>query len=254
MRQKVIAGNWKMNKTLFQAAELIQDLKAHEIKGDKKVILCAPFTNLFSLSQSMRGTKFLLGAQNMHFEDQGAFTGEISPLMLLSVNTEYVIIGHSERRQYFNETDEIVNKKVLAALKHGIKPIICVGETLEQREKGITPEVIEKQVNGALANLDEKSGLEDIIFAYEPIWAIGTGKTATPEDANAVCMMIRTIVESILGKKISENMPILYGGSVNSKNAKELFSMEHIDGGLVGGSSLKASEFIKIINYEDNND
>lgn len=250
MKPTIIAGNWKMNKTIFQSIEFIQDLLTHGIKGEKKVILCPPYTSLYILSQQVEGTPIKLSAQNMHYEDQGAYTGEISPLMLIGSNVEYVILGHSERRQYFSETDQIVNKKVLTAIRHGIKPILCVGETLEQREKGLANEVIKTQVENCLKDV-EVEDISRVMIAYEPVWAIGTGKTATPEDANNGCAHIREVVSKLYNDETAQRMSVLYGGSVNSKNAKQLFGMEQIDGGLIGGASLTVKEFLKIINFEE---
>lgn len=248
MREKIIAGNWKMNKTMAQSVEFFQELKNYRT-NERKIIVCVPYTDLYVLSRVLSDKEIKLGAQNMHFEEQGAYTGEISPLMLIENGVDYVIIGHSERRQYFNETDETVNLKVNYAITIGLKPILCVGETLDQREKGLTENVVKSQVINALKEVDIKS-VEDVIIAYEPIWAIGTGKTASSDDANDVCKLIRKTIEGIYGLETAQNIPILYGGSVTSKNAKELFGMEHIDGGLVGGGSLKPEEFAKIINYE----
>ena len=249
MRRKVIAGNWKMNLLPNEAIALIENL-APQVKDTKNdVIICVPFTDLFYSLLSVQGTNIKVGAQNMHFEEKGAYTGEVSGKMLKSINVEYVIIGHSERRQYFAETDETVNKKVKSALKYNLKPIICVGETLEQREAGKAEEIITKQTELALEGLTEDE-METIILAYEPIWAIGTGKTATSQDANEAIKAIRGQVRSMFGDKVADEIIILYGGSVNASNAKELFETSDIDGGLVGGASLKADEFAKIVNYD----
>lgn len=249
MRRKVIAGNWKMNMLPNEAIALIENL-APQVKDTKNdVIICVPFTDLFYSLLSVQGTNIKVGAQNMHFEEKGAYTGEVSGKMLESINVEYVIIGHSERRQYFAETDETVNKKVKAALKYNLKPIICVGETLEQREAGQAEQIITTQTKLALEGLTEEE-MKDITLAYEPIWAIGTGKTATSEDANDAIKAIREQVRSIFGDKVADEIIILYGGSVNASNAKELFETSDIDGGLVGGASLKADEFAKIVNYD----
>ncbi|MBR3249457.1 MAG: triose-phosphate isomerase [Clostridia bacterium] len=249
MRRKVIAGNWKMNLLPNEAIALIENL-APQVKDTKNdVIICVPFTDLFYSLLSVQGTNIKVGAQNMHFEEKGAYTGEVSGEMLKSINVEYVIIGHSERRQYFAETDETVNKKVKAALKYNLKPIICVGETLEQREAGKAEEIITNQTKLALEGLTAEE-MENITLAYEPIWAIGTGKTATSEDANEAIKAIRGQVRNMLGEKVADEIIILYGGSVNASNAKELFETSDIDGGLVGGASLKADEFAKIVNYD----
>ena len=249
MRRKVIAGNWKMNMLPNEAIALIENL-APQVKDTKNdVIICVPFTDLFYSLLSVQGTNIKVGAQNMHFEEKGAYTGEVSGEMLKSINVEYVIIGHSERRQYFAETDETVNKKVKAALKYNLKPIICVGETLEQREDGKAEEIITNQTKLALEGLTAEE-MKNITLAYEPIWAIGTGKTATSEDANEAIKAIRGQVRNMLGEKVADEIIILYGGSVNASNAKELFETSDIDGGLVGGASLKADEFAKIVNYD----
>ncbi|MBD9158843.1 MAG: triose-phosphate isomerase [Clostridiales bacterium] len=248
MRKKVIAGNWKMNMLPGEAIEFITELTPLVKDSKNEVILCVPYTDLFYALLTAQGTNIKIGAQNMHFEEKGAYTGEVSGKMLKSINVEYVIIGHSERRQYFNETDETVNKKIKAAFANGLKPIVCVGETLEQREAGKTVEIITKQTELALEGLTNEQ-VKNTIIAYEPIWAIGTGKTATSEDANNSIKEIRNKIADIYGKDVAEEVIIQYGGSVKSTNAKELFEMSDIDGGLVGGASLKAEEFSKIVNY-----
>ena len=248
MRKKVIAGNWKMNMLPGEAIEFITELTPLVKDSKNEVILCVPYTDLFYALLTAQGTNIKIGAQNMHFEEKGAYTGEVSGKMLKSINVEYVIIGHSERRQYFNETDETVNKKIKAAFANGFKPIVCVGETLEQREAGKTVEIITKQTELALEGLTNEQ-VKNTIIAYEPIWAIGTGKTATSEDANNSIKEIRNKIADIYGKDVAEEVIIQYGGSVKSTNAKELFEMSDIDGGLVGGASLKAEEFSKIVNY-----
>lgn len=246
MRRKVIAGNWKMNMLPNEAIQFIENL-APIIKNTKnEIILCVPYTDLFYSLLTAQNTNIKIGSQNMHWEEKGAYTGEVSGAMLKSINVEYVIIGHSERRQYFAETDDTVNKKVKAALKNNLKPIVCVGETLEQREQGKQEEVITTQTELALQGL-AKAQVSNIILAYEPIWAIGTGKTATSEDANNSIKSIRNKVEKLYGKEIAEQIIILYGGSVKPENAKELFTTSDIDGGLVGGASLKVEDFSKII-------
>ena len=249
MRRKVIAGNWKMNMLPNEAINFIQEL-APLVKDTKnEVILCVPYIDLFYALLHVQGTNIKIGAQNMHWEEKGAYTGEVSAPMLKSIGVEYVIIGHSERRQYFAETDETVNKKIKSALAHGLKPIVCVGETLEQRENGQTEQIVTSQVEKAFEGIPA-SELEKIIVAYEPIWAIGTGKTATKEDANSTIMQIRKKIAEMYGQNEANGVIIQYGGSVKSANAKELFEMSDIDGGLVGGASLKADEFEKIVNYE----
>ena len=249
MRRKVIAGNWKMNMLPNEAINFIQEL-APLVKDTKnEVILCVPYTDLFYALLHVQGTNIKIGAQNMHWEEKGAYTGEVSAPMLKSIGVEYVIIGHSERRQYFAETDETVNKKIKSALAHGLKTIVCVGETLEQRENGKTEQIVTSQVEKAFEGIPA-SELEKIIVAYEPIWAIGTGKTATKEDANSTIMQIRKKIAEMYGQNEANGVIIQYGGSVKSANAKELFEMSDIDGGLVGGASLKADEFAKIVNYK----
>ena len=249
MRKKVIAGNWKMNMLPNEAIKFIEDLAPLVKDTENEVILCVPYTDLFYALLTAQGTNIKIGAQNMHFEESGAYTGEVSAKMLKSINVEYVIIGHSERRQYFNETDETVNKKIKAAFANELKPIVCVGETLEERENGKTAQIITKQTELALEGLTNEQ-VENTIIAYEPIWAIGTGKTATSEDANNSVKEIRKKIEEIYGQETASRVIIQYGGSVKSSNAKELFEMSDIDGGLVGGASLKADEFSKIVNVE----
>ena len=247
MRKKVIAGNWKMNKLPNETITFFEEL-APLVKNTKnEVIICAPYTDLFYAILSAQNTNIKIGAQNMHWEENGAYTGEISTQMLKSIGVEYVIIGHSERRQYFAETDETVNKKVKAAHNVGLKPIVCVGETLSQREFGKAKEIVTNQIKSGLKDLT-KNEIMSTIVAYEPIWAIGTGKTATKEDANETIKWIREELEKIYGKENADKVIIQYGGSVKSENAKELFEMSDIDGGLVGGASLKPDEFAKIVN------
>ena len=248
MRRKVIAGNWKMNMLPNEAMQFIDTLAPLVKNTENEVILCVPYTDLFYSLLTAQGTNIKIGAQNMHFEESGAYTGEVSGKMLKSIGVEYVIIGHSERRQYFNETDETVNKKIKAAFANGLKPIVCVGETLEQREAGQTVEIITSQIEKALDGLTEEQ-VENIIIAYEPIWAIGTGKTATAEEANETIKSIRDKICQMYGQMVSNGVIIQYGGSVKSTNAKEIFEMSDIDGGLVGGASLKPEEFSKIVNY-----
>ena len=245
MRRKVIAGNWKMNKLPNEAIDFVNQLAPLVKNSQNEVIICVPFTDLFYTLLTVQETNIHVGAQNMHWEESGAYTGEVSASMLKSINVEYVIIGHSERRQYFNETDETVNLKVKSALAKGLKPIVCVGETLEQREAGKTIEVITSQTAKALKGLSLKD-LDNTIIAYEPIWAIGTGKTATSEDANESIKEIRKEVLKDFG---TDDITILYGGSVKADNARELFTTSDIDGGLVGGASLDAQTFSKIVNF-----
>ena len=249
MRKKVIAGNWKMNMLPNEAIKFIQNFAPLVKDTQNEVILCVPYTDLFYALLNAQDTNIKIGAQNMHWEEKGAYTGEISAQMLKSIGVQYVIIGHSERRQYFAETDETVNKKVKSALEYELKPIICVGETLEQREAGKTQEIITTQTRLALEGLTTEQ-VKDIIIAYEPIWALGTGKTATSEDANESIKAIRKEIEKIYGNEVANNVIIQYGGSVKSTNAKELFTTSDIDGGLVGGASLKPDEFAKIVNFD----
>jgi triosephosphate isomerase len=247
-RKKVIAGNWKMNKTPSETAVFISALSI-KLKGVKDTVICAvPFVCIPAAIKASNKSKIKIAAQSMNYEENGAFTGEVSANMLNDLNVKYVLIGHSERRQYYNETDLTVNKKVLQALKHGISPIICVGESLEQREMNVTEDLVRYQVKYALNGVTEND-VKNVIFAYEPIWAIGTGKTATSQQADEVCACIRKAISEKYGKKIANRVPVLYGGSVNAKNASELFAMSDIDGGLVGGASLKIDDFEKIIKY-----
>ena len=249
MRRKIIAGNWKMNMLPNEAIKFIDEI-APLVKDTKnEVVLCVPYIDLFYSLLTAQNTNIKIGAQNMHQEEKGAYTGEVSAEMLKSIGVEYVIIGHSERRQYYNETDKSVNEKIKSALKNELKPIVCVGETLEQKEEGKTEEIITKQVELALEGL-EKEQVEKVIVAYEPIWAIGTGKTATKEDANSNIKCIRNKIANIYGQNTADKVIILYGGSVKASNSKELFEMSDIDGALVGGASLKVEEFSKIVNYQ----
>ena len=248
MRRKIVAGNWKMNKTPSEAVELIKELLPLVKTQDADVVFCVPFVDIKDAVELAKGSNVKIGAQNMYFEDKGAYTGEISPAMLKDCGVEYVIIGHSERRQYFCETDETVNKKLKKAFEYGFIPIVCCGETLEQREAGITLEWIKGQIKGAFSEI-EKDDAKKVIIAYEPIWAIGTGRVATNEQAEEVCHAIRNVIEELYGKEIAEEIRIQYGGSVNAKNAADLFAQPDIDGGLVGGASLKA-EFADIVNYK----
>jgi len=248
MRKYVIAGNWKMNMLPEQTKALIDGIKAElfatELKAD--VVVCTPFVDLATAVEACKGTKIKVGAQNVHWAEKGAFTGEISADMLKAVGVEYVIIGHSERRQYFGETDLTVNMRVKAALAAGLKVILCVGELLEQREQGITAEIVSMQTKIALAGITAEQ-LADIIIAYEPVWAIGTGKTATSAQADEVCGIIRGVVASLYNSEAAENLTIQYGGSMNAANAEELLSMPNVDGGLIGGASLKSADFATIV-------
>ena len=246
MRKKVIAGNWKMNMLPNETISMISELEPLVKDAECEVILCVPYTDLFYALLTAQGTNIKLGAQNMHFEEKGAYTGEISGKMLKSIGVQYVIIGHSERRQYFAENDDIVNKKIKAALKNELKPIICVGENEKQRDAGVQFDIITSQVEKGLHGLTDEQ-VKNIIIAYEPIWAIGTGKTATKEQANETISKIREKISNLYGKDIAENIIIQYGGSMKSSNAKELLEMSDIDGGLVGGASLNAKDFADIV-------
>lgn len=237
-----------MNKTPKEAVELINQLKPLVAQAKCDVVVCPPAVCLAAASEALKGSNIKLGAQNVHWARSGAFTGEISADMLKELDVEYVIIGHSERREYFGETDEGVNKRALFALSNGLIPIICVGESLIQREQGITDQVVSKQVKAALNGFTPENA-EDTVIAYEPIWAIGTGKTATSEQANEVIKQIRGVVKELFGETAAEKIRIQYGGSMNPKNASELMSMSDIDGGLIGGASLKAEDFAAVVNY-----
>ena len=249
MRRKVIAGNWKMNMLPNEAIDYIQAFEPLVKDSKAEVVLCVPYTDLFYCLMNTQGTNIKIGAQNVHFEETGAYTGEISAKMLKAIGVDYVIIGHSERRQYYGETDETVNKKLKATFENNLKPIVCVGESLDEREASKTEEIITTQTRLALNGLS-KEQVKDTIIAYEPIWAIGTGKTATSEDANNSIKAIRNEIKKLYGEDVSEQVIIQYGGSVKSSNAKELFTTSDIDGGLVGGASLKPEEFSKIVNYD----
>lgn len=248
MRKKVIAGNWKMNMLPDATIRFIDELTPLVKDTQSEVILCVPYTDLFYALLTAQNTNIKIGAQNMHWKESGAYTGEISAPMLKSIGVEYVIIGHSERRQYFNETDESVNKKIKTAFKYELNPIVCVGETLEERENGEAIKKVTDQVMLALDGLTEKQ-VENTIIAYEPIWAIGTGKTATSDDANEMAKAIRQKITNLYGQNTAERVIIQYGGSVKASNSKELFSTSDIDGALVGGASLKSDEFEKIVNF-----
>lgn len=248
MRKPIIAGNWKMHKTIKESVEFVNEIKS-EINGtDVEAVICAPFTLLKDLKEAAKGTNIKIGAQNMHFEEKGAFTGEISPLMLKEIDVDYVVLGHSERRQYFNETNETVNKKVIKALEYKINPIICVGETLEQREADKTKDIVKVQVEKALVNIDEKD-IKGIVIAYEPIWAIGTGKTSSSKDANDVIAYIREVVANVYSEETAEEVRIQYGGSVKPANVEEIMNESDIDGALVGGASLQPKDYVELVNF-----
>ena len=246
MRKPIIVGNWKMNHGIAETKEFVAAVDG-KVTDKADWGIATPFLDLATAKEGAKN--LIVAAENCHFKDSGAYTGEVSVGMLKEIGVEWVILGHSERRQYFSETDEIVNQKIKIALENSLKPIVCVGETLEQKEQGETEKIITKQVELALAGLNEEQ-VKQIIIAYEPIWAIGTGKTATSEDANNSIKAIRNKIKELYGEAISENISILYGGSVKSSNAKELFETSDIDGALIGGASLKLDEFEKIINYD----
>lgn len=246
LRKAVIAGNWKMNKTRPEAKALIGELAPLVKDADCGVVICVPYTNLETALEATKGTNIGVGAENCHWAESGAFTGEISARMLAEMGVQYVVIGHSERRQYFGETDVTVQKRVRAALDAGLTVILCVGELLEQREAGITEEIVGMQTKVALGGVT-KEELAKIILAYEPVWAIGTGRTATPEQAEEVCAAIRATVSDMFGAEVAENLRVLYGGSMNEGNAALLLAEPDIDGGLIGGAALKADSFIQIV-------
>lgn len=248
MRKPIIAGNWKMHYTVDEAVAVAKALTPLVKDAEADVVICAPYIQLPALVKELEGTNIKVGAQNMHFEEKGAYTGEIAPSMLTALGVEYVIIGHSERRQYFNETDETVNLKLKTAYRHGLLPILCVGESLEDREAGTTDAVIENQINKAFLEISPEEALKTVI-AYEPIWAIGTGKTATSEQANETIRAIRHMVMNLYGAAIADAVRIQYGGSVKPSTIKEQMGMSDIDGALVGGASLVADDFAKIVNF-----
>ena len=247
MRKPIIAGNWKMNNTKAQAEELITALKplVSGVKG-VDIVVCVPFTVIEKVKKLVKGSKIRVGAQNVAWADKGAFTGEVSADMLKEVGAEYVVIGHSERRQYFGETDASVNARTIQALKYDLKPIVCVGETLAEREGGLTEKVLLTQIAGAFENIDEEQ-IKKVVIAYEPVWAIGTGKTATSEQANETIRFIRKLLAKKYGRFTANRVRIQYGGSMNAKNASELMAMSDIDGGLIGGASLKAEDFSIVV-------
>ena len=246
LRKAVIAGNWKMNKTPAEAKVLIEEIKPLVADADCDVVVCVPYVDLQTALEATAGTNIGVGAENCHFEESGAFTGEISANMLAEMGVQYVIIGHSERRTYFGETDVTVNKRTLAALNKGLTVILCVGEYLEQREQGITAELVAMQTKIALQNVTAEQ-MKNVIIAYEPVWAIGTGKTATADQANEVCALIRDTLKELYGESVANSVTIQYGGSMNAKNADELLAKPDVDGGLIGGASLKAEDFAVIV-------
>lgn len=248
MRKPVIVGNWKMNKTPSEARVLLEEVKALDLDENVEKGFCVPAIDLLVAQEVLEGTDINYGAENMYYEESGAFTGEISPLMLKDVNAKYVIIGHSERREYFKECDCLVNKKVKAALAHDLVPILCVGETLEEREENKQEEKVKDQLTKNLKDVAE-ADIEKVIIAYEPIWAIGTGKTASAEDADDMCAFIRNFIKETYSEEASQKIRIQYGGSMKPENVKELLAKENIDGGLIGGASLKASDFEQLVNF-----
>ena len=248
MRTPIIAGNWKMNMTPAEAERLVVELIPLVKDAACEVVVCPPYVDLALVGKLLVGTNIKLGAQNIHWAPKGAFTGEVSADMLLAMGVSHAIVGHSERRQYFGETDETVNKRAKAALDANITPIICVGETLEQRESGVTDTIVSKQTVAALAGFSAEEVVRSVI-AYEPIWAIGTGKTATSEDANTTIKVIRDAIAGVYGQKVADGVRIQYGGSMNAKNATELMAMPEIDGGLIGGASLKSEDFSKVVHF-----
>jgi len=249
MKRYLIAGNWKMNKTTGESIELAQKLvESLKDVNDRDILICPPFTALYSVYQVIKGTNIKLGAQDVFYENSGAFTGEISPIMLKDVGCEYVIIGHSERRHIIGETDELINKKIKAAINNGLKTILCVGELLEEREAGKTLEVVKTQLEKGLNGVS-KEEMKNIVIAYEPVWAIGTGKTAKPEDAQEVHAYIRELLSKLYSKEIADETIIQYGGSVKASNIDSLMAMPDIDGALVGGASLIAEEFTRIVKF-----
>ena len=250
-RSAVIAGNWKMNMTPAETTDFMKALapQVADVK-EAKVVLCVPFVDIAAAVEATKGTNIEIGAENVHMEEKGAYTGEISGKMLASCGVGYVIVGHSERRQYFGETDATVNGRAKAGLANGLKVIVCVGETLTEREQGVTFETVARQTKIALLGISAED-MKNIIIAYEPVWAIGTGKTATAEQAEEVCAYIRSVVASLYGAEVAEATTVQYGGSMNAKNAAELLAMENIDGGLIGGASLKPDDFTVIVKAAD---
>ena len=247
MRRPIIAGNWKMNNTASQGVALVNAIAPMVTEANCDVVVCVPAINIPAIAEAIKGTNIKLGAENVHFAEKGAYTGEISAAMLLEYGVEYVIIGHSERRQYFAETDETVNKRTLTALAAGLTPIVCIGDSLEERETGKTDEVLATQIREGLKGIED---ITKIVIAYEPVWAIGTGKTATAEQANETIAFIRKTVGEMFCPHCAAALRIQYGGSMNAANCKELMAMPEIDGGLIGGASLKAPDFAAIVNFD----
>ena len=250
LRKAIIAGNWKMNNTPAQTTALINEMKPLVADADCEVVLCVPFVDVPAAVEAAKGSNIKIGAENVHFKDSGAFTGEVSADMLVELGVEYVVIGHSERRTYFGETDQTVNLRTLKALEKGLKPIICVGETLEQRELGYTETLLKYQTKMALTNVTADQ-LKNVVIAYEPIWAIGTGKTATADQAEEICAVIRKTVADLYDQTVADKVRIQYGGSVKPANVKELMAKENIDGGLVGGASLVPESYLQLVHFKD---
>lgn len=248
MRRPIIAGNWKMNKNIAETKALVSELIPLVKDAEAEVVICTPYTDLYTAVELTKGTNISVGAENVHWAESGAFTGEISASMLTEIGVKYVIIGHSERRQYFGETDETVNKRVIAALNAGLKVIVCVGETLEEKEAGKTEDVVTTQTIAAFKDVSSDK-IDDIVVAYEPVWAIGTGRTATADDANATIKVIRDTLAKVFCVECSQKIRIQYGGSMNPKNAHDLMAQPEIDGGLIGGASLKAVDFSMVVKY-----
>lgn len=248
MRTPIIAGNWKMNKTVTETVALLEEIKAKKLSENVEKVVIVPLTSAYRAHELLEGTDIKLGVQNMYFEESGAFTGEVSPLMVKDVGAEYVIVGHSERREIFGEDDALLNKKIKACIRHGLKPILACGETLEEREAGKEKDKVKGQLEQDLDGFT-KEDLKDLVIAYEPIWAIGTGKTASKEDAEEMCKYIRELLSTMYDREFADATRIQYGGSVKPENVTEIMSMENIDGALVGGASLKADSFEKLINF-----
>ena len=249
MRKPIIAGNWKMNNNPSESIELVKEILKEDLDGDVEQVVIVPFTSIYPITELLKEEDLKLGAQNMYFEESGAYTGEVSPLMLKDLDVDYVIVGHSERREIFNEDDNLLNKKVASAFSHGLIPILCCGETLEEREENKQEEKVKSQIAKDLEGI-AADNVKKLVIAYEPIWAIGTGKTASSDDAEAMCGFIRGLIEEIYDKETADSVRIQYGGSVKPENVKDIMSKENIDGALVGGASLKSDSFAKLVNFE----
>lgn len=248
MRKPIIAGNWKMNKSPSESIELVKEILNQDMDENVEQVVIVPFTSLYPISELIKNTQLKLGAQNMYFEESGAYTGEVSPAMLSDLNVDYVIVGHSERREIFGEEDDLLNKKVASAFAHGFTPILCCGETLEEREENKQEEKVKSQITADLKDLSSED-VKKLVIAYEPIWAIGTGKTASSDDAEAMCAFIRELIKELYDDETAESVRIQYGGSVKPENVKDIMSKENIDGALVGGASLKADSFASLVNF-----